>query len=141
MLNPERRLQPNLANIAARVIDGEAIILDVTRGAYYSMDGAGAVVWELITEGRPLGQIAGALAERFDGPEALIETELERLATELVREGLVFEANGNGKRTDPIPVHTGARDAFRAPVLHKYTDMGDLLALDPPMPELEEHTA
>jgi len=55
--NPDLRLTPNRANVAAKVIDGEAIILDITRGAYYSMDGAGAVIWAGLDTGHSLGAI------------------------------------------------------------------------------------
>jgi hypothetical protein len=67
MRNPDLRLMPDSVNVAAKVIDGEAVILDVTRGTYYSMDGAGAVVWAAIEQGHSLGTIVRILGERYDG--------------------------------------------------------------------------
>jgi len=140
--NPDLRLSPNRANVAAKVIDGEAIILDVTRGAYYSMDGAGAVIWAGLEQGRSLGAILGMLEARYDGTRSEIEQHLGRLTDELLREGLVISANGSA----PVSLESTGDSAaprlpFTAPTLHKYTEMGDLLALDPPMPVLDDSAA
>ncbi len=140
MRNPDRRLSPNRANVAAKVIDGEAILLDVTRGAYYSMDGTGAVVWSGIEAGLRLAEIAQILAARYDAPEAVIAAEVDRIADQLVEERLVVELARNGKEPAEIPPPSKVREPFRVPELHKYTDMGDLLALDPPMPVVD-HSA
>jgi len=140
--NPDLHLSPNRANVAAKVIDGEAIILDVTRGAYYSMDGAGAVIWAALEQGRSLGAILGMLEARYDGDRREIEQHLERLTDELLSEGLVISANGHSLvSAEPTGGSVTPRQPFTAPTLHKYTEMGDLLALDPPMPVLDDSAA
>jgi len=137
MRNPDLRLMPDSMNVAARVIDGEADILDITRGAYYSMDGAGAVVWAAIEQGHSLRTIVRILEERYDGTSNQFEQQVEDLTDQLLREGLVVPAEGVGNPVvEPMPVSGAARQPFIAPALNKYTDMADLLALDPPMPVL-----
>ena len=141
MRNADLRLTPNRTNVAAKVIDGEAIILDVTRGAYYSLDGAGAVIWTSIEQGHPLRAIVRILEERYDGTSNQFEQHVEDLTDHLLREGLVVPAIGAKVHVEePIPP-VGLRQPFTAPELHKYTDMGDLLALDPPMPVLDDSGA
>ena len=137
MSNANLRLAPNRATVAAKVIDGEAIILDVTRGAYYSLDGAGAVVWACLENGYPLAAIPEVLGARYEGTPDQFRKEVELLTDHLLREGLVVPANGDKAPTALEPAE-GPRQPFVAPQLHKYTDMGDLLALDPPMPVLDE---
>lgn len=137
MRNPDLRLMPDSDNVAAKVIDGEAVILDVTRGTYYSMDGAGAVIWTSLEQGHSLAAIVGILEERYVGDQAAFEQHVEDLADELLREGLVVPANGaKASATEPMAESGAPRQQFTAPELHKYTDMADLLALDPPMPVL-----
>jgi hypothetical protein len=137
MRNPDLRLMPDSVNVAAKVIDGEAVILDVTRGTYYSMDGAGAVVWAAIEQGHSLGTIVRILGERYDGTAAQFEQQVEMLTDQLLREGLVVPAEAAGiSAVEPMPASGAAREPFIAPALNKYTDMADLLALDPPMPVL-----
>lgn len=137
MRNANLRLAPNRATVAAKVIDGEAIILDVTRGAYYSLDGAGAVVWSCLESGYPVAAIPGILETRYEGSPDQFRQEVEALTDHLLREGLVVPASGDPTPEALAPAE-GPRLPFVAPQLHKYTDMGDLLALDPPMPVLDE---
>lgn len=141
MRNANLRLTPNRANVAAKVIDGEAIILDVTRGAYYSLDGAGAVIWTCLEQGHSLSAIVRILENRYAGNPAQFEQHVEDLTDHLLREGLVVHANGaKAPVAEPIPPGE-LRQPFTAPELHKYTDMSDLLALDPPMPVLDDSAA
>jgi hypothetical protein len=137
MRNPDLRLRPDTVNVAAKVIDGEAVILDITRGTYYSMDGAGAVVWTALERGHSLEEIVGILEQRYDGSTAEFERQVEELADQLQREGLVVPVEGaQSAEVEPMPVDGASRQPFTAPALNKYTDMADLLALDPPMPVL-----
>ena len=128
MRNPDLRLTPDSVNVAAKVIDGEAVILDVTRGTYYSMDGAGAVVWTALEQGHSLREIVAILEQRYEGSTPEFERQVEDLAD------LPAESAGISS-VEPMPV-SGARQPFIPPALNKYTDMADLLALDPPMPVL-----
>lgn len=139
MSNADLRLTPNRATVAAKVIDGEAIILDVTRGAYYSLDGAGAVVWTCLEYGHPVDSIVRILEERYEGTPDQFRQQVEALTDHLLREGLVVPANGDKPPRDLDPA--GLKQPFVDPQLHKYTDMGDLLALDPPMPVLDDATS
>jgi hypothetical protein len=140
--NPDLHLSPNRANVAAKVIDGEAIILDITRGAYYSTDGSGAVIWAALEQGHPLGAILGMLEARYDGDRREIEQHLERLTEELLSEGLVISSNGHSPGAEEASGESGTpRQPFTPPTLHKYTEMGDLLALDPPLPALDDSSA
>jgi len=55
----------------------------------------------------------------------------------LLQEGLVVPAEGGaGPAVEPVPGPAAARQPFIPPALNKYTDMADLLALDPPLPVL-----
>ncbi len=51
MLTLNDRLRPREEEVASKVIDGEAIIINLANGVYYSMDKVGALVWEC-TPGR-----------------------------------------------------------------------------------------
>ena len=129
-------LRPNAAAVAAKVIDGEAIIMNLNNGAYYSMDGVGAVIWELIEGGHSAEAIRDGVASRYALPVESVQADVQRLLDELLAEQLIVaaaagpEANGNPGAT------ASATAAYAAPVLNKYTEMADLLALDPPMPTL-----
>ena len=159
----DNRYDPNQAEVAAEVIDGEAILINLSSGVYYSLDKAGGLAWELIAAGRSLAEVAGALAERYEVAPAQAEADVVRLAADLEREDLVRLAAGmnaalpHGRLEEGAsPLHP-AKPAGNAPrppapsaaaseqklpyetlALTIYRDMGDLLALDPPMPTLQE---
>ena len=130
----DRQFVVNSPSVVSEVIDGEVVIMNLTSGNYYSSEQTGAAIWGWIEEGRSLEAIARLVSERYDvGPEdvaAALTTFVDRLIEEkLVREvtaaaPLAAEA-GETART-PL-----TRERFVSPQLQVYSDMQDLLLLDP----------
>jgi len=138
MLTLQNRLRPNEAEVAAKVLDGEAIIINLSNGMYYSMDKVGGLLWEMIEGGHSLQEIIGAIVSRYDVSDKQAQADVERLAGELKQENLVIlsdlaPAPWGNEKTQPQE-----RKPYEPPRLNIYRDMGDLLALDPPMPTLQE---
>jgi hypothetical protein len=136
MLTPQTTLKRNEADVIAKVLDGEAILINVTSGAYHSLTGAGAVVWELIEGAQTLERIAAALAERYDATLDQIQTDVLRVASDLQRENLVVESENAEAAVALEPV--AAKQPYETPSLNTFRDMTDLLALDPPTPGLQQ---
>ena len=130
------RYQLGSSDVTGKVIDGEAIIMNLATGAYYSMDGAGAALWELLELGCSRDEAVQALAERYDVAHDVIARDVDDVIADLTAEELIAVS---GDRAAPavIPV-VSAGAGYAAPTLQKFTDMADLLALDPPMPGLDE---
>ncbi len=125
----------NSAKVIHETIDGETVLVNLDSGNYYSFDGVGVDIWNLIERGVTRDGIIEAAARRYTGERETIERAIHHFMRELEREALVV-ADDNGKRTeaatDNDDVATAAeRPPFEAPVLNKYTDMQDLLLLDP----------
>jgi hypothetical protein len=140
---PERdsRLRANDAECAAKVLDGEAVIINLLNGTYYSLDRAGAVVWELAAAGHTVPEIVDGLTLRYDVDTSRAQGDVERLVTELLAERLLVAANGASNGSSNGATHAAAvngREPYDVPMLTTYRDMADLLALDPPMPRLED---
>ena len=131
------RYEPRADNIAVTVIDGEAIIVNLTTGVYYSMAGVGAEVWELVSRGLTAPAIAETLAARHEVEREAALEDTEQLIEKLLAEDLIASS-----QAEPQPaieaVQESARTEYATPVLEIYRDMGDLLALDPPMPGLRD---
>jgi hypothetical protein len=125
------------ANVAARVLDGEAIMIHLESGRYYSAEGVAATLWSLLDGGSRVGSIVAAVAGRFDVPPDRAREDVERFVAELLREELLVVGQA-ADVTGPADVVADFGDApYSAPTLHAYRDMADLLALDPPMPSLK----
>ena len=142
MLKMTDRLRPNEAEVAAKVMDGEAIMINLSNGMYYSMDQVGGLIWAMIDAGHRLDQIAATIAEQYEVEPSVARADLERLANELLEEKLVLVADGEAALGPFEPGQPGATDgsklAYMPPVLNAYRDLGALLALDPPMPGLKD---
>ena len=78
--------------VAWRKVADEAVILDVETAAYFSLDGAGLRMWELLGEGKTIEKIAKALADEYDAPEDAIGDDCAELAGKLHKEGLLDPA-------------------------------------------------
>lgn len=130
------RYQLRSSDVTGKVIDGEAIIMNLATGAYYSLEGAGAALWELLELGCSRSEAAGALAERYDVSPEVIARDVDAVVDELLAEELIV---ASADRAAPAVIPVVSEGAgYAAPTLQKFTDMADLLALDPPMPGLDE---
>ena len=137
MLGLQSRLRPNEEEVAAKVMDGEAILINLSNGIYYSMDKVGGVVWELIEKRHSLEEIREAISGRYEVSPEQAQADVERLANELLQENLVLEADDAAPRETLQPGDSQQRESYQSPQLNIYRDMGALLALDPPVPGLE----
>lgn len=137
MLSPDSVIRPNEAEIASKVVDGEAIMINLSDGRYYSMQGAGGFIWTCITSGTTLKQLIGALTERYDAESLVVERDITGLVSVLLEEALVVHSD-----LPPVEIPSTGGATGRAPYeaahLEVYTEMGELLALDPPLPGLED---
>jgi hypothetical protein len=124
--------------VVGEVIDGEAIIIDLGSGAYYSMPGAGGYLWALLEEGRRLEDAAAAIAVRYDVPVDRARADVERVAAELLAHGLVVPGGPESPARPAAPPGAEPRLAYQTPELHAYRDLSALLALDPPAPGLRD---
>jgi hypothetical protein len=137
VLDPNDRLLPHTERVAAKVIDGEAILIDLCNGRYYNMEGVGAEIWSLIERGCSLAQMVDFVAGNYDVSPEDARADLERLAARLLREELVTISNGAAPPVGGDSGNGEGRRAYLAPELIAHRDMADLLALDPPTPGLQ----
>jgi hypothetical protein len=78
--------------VAWRKVADEAVILDVESAAYYSLNGAGLRMWELLGEGAGIADIAVRLSDEFDAEEGEIKKDCAELVSRLKKEGLLEPA-------------------------------------------------
>jgi hypothetical protein len=115
----------------AKVIDGDAVVIDTVTGRYYSLEGVGETAWSLIVSSVPLREAAAIMRERYETGDADVVADLTELAEKLLEENLIVEAPEAQLAALPPG---GAKGAYSKPELVVYRDMEDLLAFDPPLP-------
>ena len=119
----------NAPAVSGEIIDGEAIILHLPHGHYFSTEGSGALIWAGVEQRLPAAAIGRALAQHYnldeEAAQAAVDTFLAKLAElDLVRPGVA-------DATDGELAYPQASTAYGAPHIAVYTDMEDLLLLDP----------
>ena len=77
------------SDVLSRVLDGEAVLLELGSGTYFGLNEVGTEVWELIAEGRTVAAIRDALLERFDVDEPTLRRDLDALIKELLSRNLI----------------------------------------------------
>jgi hypothetical protein len=136
-MNFSRRLRINSPKVAYEIFDDEVIIIHFESGNYYSLDKIGAVIWSFIESGVPVGAIVEGMKHRYTGTQGIIEDTVSQLLDELEQEGLIVPAEGDGAERQQEPTADAAtrpepeKLPFDPPLLQRYTDMQDMLLLDP----------
>lgn len=119
----------NSPSAACQIIDGEAVLIDFDTGRYFSSLGTGSEVIRLLEVGHTLEQVAEAFSRRY--PDAAgVDEAIRSFVGELLDERL-FVQNGARGLTEAAVVAGDLTDAFVAPELEKYSELDDLLKLDP----------
>ena len=134
MTSSESRLAPNHEGVAAKVMDGEAIMINLANGLYYSMDQVGGLIWELIEAGLSLGEIATIVSQNYEVTADQALRDIQRLVEELLTEDLVIVRNDSARMEQAVPEALRQPLPYEPPKLSIYRDMAELLALDPPVP-------
>ncbi len=132
-----KRFAPNSAEVAAEVIDEEAILINLSTGTYYSMAGIATLIWRLIEQQRTSEEIVALLAGRYGVAPARVQVDLTTLLDQLMAERLVLPVGDTSvaEGTDPPAL---AAQVYEPPQLEIFRDMRTMFALDPPMPSLKD---
>ena len=124
--------QPNSPNVLHEVIDGEAVLINLVSGNYYSIDRIGADIWRYIEMGTSVEQLMDIVARKYDASRATIETAVNNLLADLLEQSLIIEAECQPQSITQLAVEKRQEKLpFEAPALYIYTDMAELLLLDP----------
>ena len=81
---PKRR-----EGVAAQVADGEAVLLDIEGGEYFSLNPVGSRIWELCDGTRSAAEIVSVICDEFDVAEEVAVVDVHEILDELEREKLI----------------------------------------------------
>jgi hypothetical protein len=128
------RFRLNAPSAVSETIDGEAVIMNLKTGNYYSIDKCGAVLWDWIMQGRSLANVIDLAQHHYSGDAGTIKDAVIQFVGELLNQELVKRVDA-GKAIEPSQNASadtrGSRGPFELPQLNVYHDMQDLLLLDP----------
>jgi outer membrane protein assembly factor BamB len=132
------RYRINSPHVVAETLDGEATIVDLDSGTYYALNESGSFIWDELTRGSEPAAVAEAFSSSYGLEAAESARTVEQLLSQLSEQRLLVPApdggsNGSAPATASSPTGNGAGNGrpYSAPELSTYTDMQELLLLDP----------
>jgi Coenzyme PQQ synthesis protein D (PqqD) len=124
----------NSPTVVQETIDGEVVIVNLAQGFYYSLLDTATDIWSGIEQGLDQAAIVNKLLQLYEVQPDVAETAVSNLLQQLQAEEIVVpETTANATQTaEALPeTNSSEKSVFKSPVLSKYTDMEELLALDP----------
>lgn len=121
------RYRLNRPDVIQETVDGEALIIHTTSGIYFSVEGTGEYVWNALLAGHTVDEIVGASTDSGAPVSAELSLAITHFAQQLQDEELIVPTDSAA----PSGAAPRATQPFVEPVLQKYTDMQELLLVDP----------
>ncbi len=131
---PTELLKVNEPNVVHETIDGETILLDLNSGNYFSLDGPGAIIWDYIAKKGDRKKVIALMTGENTKLKEEIEITVMAFVAELINENLLVKATDELPPDDTSEIEEQLKKSaknFTAPKVNKYSDMQDLLLLDP----------
>jgi len=130
-------LRVNRSKVVSELFDDEVVIIDMVSGNYFSLDTVGAEIWTLIQNDATAEGIVRKLTQIYEGDPSIIDTSVRQFLERIQAEQLVIAVDGEACESNPPGLAgeehapSSERKVFRPPTLSKFTDMQELLLLDP----------
>ena len=130
-----QRFRVNTPTVTHETIDGEAVIINLDSGNYYSLVEVGSFIWGLVEKGASASDVQNLVLQTYQGNTQDIDRGVKELLAQLQQENLIVPVEETGAAFDlsqAVPSNNGhEKPAFTTPMLHTYSDMQELLLLDP----------
>jgi hypothetical protein len=123
--------------VTHETIDGEAVIINLDSGNYYSLVEAGSLIWALVDKGASAREVQDLVQQSYQGNALDIDRGIRDLLNQLQQENLIVPVDGVpevnlNELKQILPYNNGhEKPSFNPPSLNKYSDMQELLLLDP----------
>jgi coenzyme PQQ synthesis protein D (PqqD) len=123
------RYRPNSPPILHETIEHETIIVNLDAGIYYSLNPAATTIWQGLDDGASIEQIVRGLAEQSGTATDEVAQSVRLLIEQLLQEELITTREDGGESAGVVPWPDDV--SYEPPLLRRYTDMQELLLLDP----------
>ena len=125
------RFRVNSPPVVLETVDEETIIVNLDSGNYYDLNHSGGRVLGALADGADVEAAIDALATAYGVERAEVEAPVRTLVEELGAEGIIGESENGASNGAGGAAATPATRPYEHPALGKYTDMQELLLLDP----------
>lgn len=123
----------NAPGVVHEMIDGEVVIVNLDTGRYYSLDSVGAAIWDQLEQYHSAEAVYQWVQLQYAaGPDSSMKEDVEAFISQLLADELLVndDSLADWQAPDVMPA-AGNQQPFSKPELNTYTDMEELLLLDP----------
>jgi hypothetical protein len=117
--------------VVSEIIDGEAVIMQMRTGHYFSTRGTGAELWDLLQRGVDLQTSARLFSDASGRSLDEIASAIDAFVADAARHQLGESVEVTSTTDADLQAMPALSAAWSAPVIEVFTDMEDLLLLDP----------
>jgi len=111
--------------------DDEILAINLETGTYYSLPGVSAQIWSWLIDGADVQTVKEALITSYDGNAHDIDSAVTHFVDKMRQESLLVPVQTEAAAASIPMAPDTAKKPFTHPVVEMYTDLQDLLLLDP----------
>ena len=122
-----KRYVVNSPRVIHKISGGEVVAIDLGTGAYYSLRGPAAVIWDALDAGLSVEAVTEHVRATHDVGDADVFADVTAVIETLTGHELISLG-------EPVTTETqdfGRDLPYETPVVEAYTDMADVILLDP----------
>jgi Coenzyme PQQ synthesis protein D (PqqD) len=129
--------QINAPTVVSEIFDDEVVIINMENGSYYSLDQSGMAIWQQLQQGATVAELSAKVATIYALVPSVVTPAIEQFMAQLAQEQLIvpvtrsLESQTTHAANAKVLFKHTHQGQFTAPALNKFTDMQDLLLLDP----------
>lgn len=127
----------NKPDIVLEYFEDETVLINLKNGNYYSIDKVGTDILVLIEAELSTDQILNGIKNKYNAYPGNTDSSIKKFITQLHNEKIIRQEEKTSVRDKssekkvPDSLKKGTKLTFSTPRLNKYTDMQELLLLDP----------
>jgi len=135
MFDTNKRYRVAEPKIIYEAFDDEVVVLNLEEGVYYSLNEPARLIWNLVTDGVDLLNILRLFEKQYHGDGNEIRNSVAAFVGQLEEEGLIVSEDHSwveNRNPDKTSKEFPPKNPyFKMPAFEKFTDMQELLLLDP----------
>ncbi len=129
MLSKKYRI--NESKAISETIDGEAIIVNLDTGFYYSANKTATIIWNEIQENNSIKNISHFFLNHYEVDEDTLEKYMTEIISLFLKDDLILKSEPDSS-PDSIGNPTNSiKETFIIPKIERYDDMAGALMSDP----------
>lgn len=133
-MDQDQYFRINSPSVVFERFDDEVVAINLESGVYHSLTGCAADIFHLLEQSASLPEMRDLLERKYDASSGDIEAAITPFLAKLDEHGLSAKSTDAASARPPLflpGIGSEARAAFVPPAIEAYSDLQNLLLLDP----------